>query len=833
MKYNRIRKTLSFVLACAMVVCLSASAGVTAKVNAEEKPGDKAKYVGDVFIAYGKTEDEAKKWLTKNGWEPVDGDFNAGKASYWDNSDFHDENVAAVMGISRTDNKNEAITDMAVMNMKGGYSLPAYEDLVNQKKAEINEFINQFMVVIKEFRQNCAGRGTEFGQKRASLARSILDKFYDGDPNDASALHDTGDTLGSLFLDKTMQEENKNGLDLEQLMLESSGPAMLAVETFLALGADAGQETWLERAGSLTGDQLSENLPKYVPEAAGQDVPPSAVSTYLYQHYGDTAVALSEQWDDIHDTMLWYEHYNDEHGLWQEDGEDDQDYTSRIEEYFADLKKTAEDKDAAEAEQSKHANARIIYSNLYEVGYEGEWGETLGDFFNPADGTDYSLDADNFLPLAAGLSPGQKAAIDFLSLNMLLLIGFGNEEAFDAALPDITELFGDKTEISIYAGVNREAFRGGVAITNEALMEEHAGRGSAYNQIWDHTGYVAISSYIAAAISVPMIIAGAVMKAKGFNYAGFCAEDIKTLKNGLKVANDNITKYTRIVNRAKVNPFTGELSPGARQAKVLLSVNENDKKLAEAELARANNSKVPTKMGVAGRWMLGIGGAILVGAAVVKGVQMYKYYQRKMTPIPLMIVDESDIVTYLTDQDGNPILDDRGNQKKNIDFNTYEYYAAVKCNRPEVGEIGDWQDGVKEYKTAGCYDVADLNADMGQEWLALYTAYSKNKGNPILADSLKVQYGSSSMPKGCTKGLHLFTYTNALDLGDTAWAFNNKKKGVYFFWDEDANAFQTEETASAFSGGHLALAGLGGLIVGIAAAVLVQRPHRKKEENEA
>ena len=52
-----------------------------------------------------------------------------------------------------------------------------------------------------------------------------------------------------------------------------------------------------------------------------------------------------------------------------------------------------------------------------------------------------------------------------------------------------------------------------------------------------------------------------------------------------------------------------------------------------------------------------------------------------------MIVDESDIVTYLTDDNGNPVLDEKGNQKKTIDFNTYEYYASVKCNRPDVGGL--------------------------------------------------------------------------------------------------------------------------------------------------
>ena len=204
-----------------------------------------------------------------------------------------------------------------------------------------------------------------------------------------------------------------------------------------------------------------------------------------------------------------------------------------------------------------------------------------------------------------------------------------------------------------------------------------------------------------------------------------------------------------------------------------------------------------------------------------------------MTPIPRMIADEADTVTYLTDDAGKPILDESGNQKKNIEFNTYEYYEAVQCNRPEVGEIGDWQSGVEEYKDNNCFDLADLNADMGQEWIALYTAKSENKGYPILADSLTLQYGSDKMPEGCTKELHLFTYTNAVDLGDTAWAFNNAKEGVYFFWDEDTAAFPSQSTASTFGGGKLALAGLGGLLVGALGAAFVLKPRKKKEEQAA
>ena len=814
MKINWIKKAWSFVLAGAMVVCLASAAAPPARVYAEES-GDGGKYVSDVFISYGKSEEKAAKWLTDNGWEPVKGDFNAGKASFFDDNKIQDQNVAAVMGIKRTNDKNNAVTDMAVMNMKGGYSIPDYENLLAEKKAEIGEFINNFKVVIEEYRSNLNSEDNKFGKTRAKLAHDMLNKFYDGDPDDEAAVNDTGKSLGDLFAEKTRQEGNDTGGDLEQIMLESSGPAMLVIETFLALGADDAEDTWLERASGLTGDELSENLPRYVPEAEGQDIPPSAVSQYLGQQYGDTAMLLCDQWQDVHDEMVWFEGYNEENGLWPEDNEDDDTYKERLDSHFKAL--TEEDETAGKAEMSRHGMAKALYYNLYEIPYAGDWGETLGDFFNPAEDDDYSSDSDAFLPLAAALSEGQRASLDFLSLQTLLLIGFGDEAAFELALPDINELFGDATEMSVYTGVNRAAFRGGVAITSEALMEQNAGKGNAFNQIWDNTGIVAVTSYAAAALSVTMIIAGGVMAAKGYEYVGYTFEQVQDVK-------DLVVYYK---NRVAEMTEAGESAANIAEEQASLTTYET-------KLQKMESTKVTTSMGTAGRWMLGIGGAILVGAAIVKAVQMYKYYQRDMTPIPRMIVDESDIVTYLTDDNGNPILDEKGNQKKNIDFKTYEYYTAVKCNRPEVGEIGDWQDGVSDYKDPEyyCFDIADLNADMGQEWIALYTVKSQDKGDPILADSLTLQYGSNKAPKGCTKGLHLFTYTNAVDLGDTAWAFNNDKKGVYFFWDEDTNAFAAA-AASAFGAGQLALAGFGGLILGILGATLVLTKKRRKDEPEA
>ena len=807
MKFGLVRKAISVVLAGVMALGLTAASAMPTAVWAEEEGG--GKYVSDVFIAYGKTEDKAAKWLKDNGWEPVKGDFNAGKASFFDNNKLQDQNVAAVMGIKRTDDKNDAITDMAVMNMTGGYSIPDYEELLKQKKAEIDEYINHFMVVIEEYRANYNNEGSEFGKKRADLAYELLNKFIDGDPADIYAVNDTGEKLGKLLLDKTRQEGNEKGADLQQIILESSGPAVLAVESLLALGTDTGEETWIQRASGLTGDELAENLAKYAPEAEGRDVALSEVPMYLNERYGDAAAVLADQWSAIHEEMLWYETYNEENGLWQGEDEDDEAYTDRLTTYFDDLKNQDEDKYNEDCQ--RYNTDAIIYNRLYEVPYEGDWGETMGDFFNPAGGEEY-MDPDYFLPMAAALSDGQRAGLEFLSLQTLLLIGLGSEEGLDYIKPDLKDVLSDDLkEMDVYTGVNRGAFRSGVAITSEALMEQNAGRGQAYDQLWGNDGIVAITSYAAGAIGLITLATGAFFSAKKAIFAS-PPGIIKNLEGKAQSAYSKVEawNHTRDVGvSAKENPYMTDFNQ------------------AQQDLNKARGYNVST----AGRWMMGIGGAILIGAAVVKGVQMWKYYQRTMKPIPRMIVDESDIVTYLTDDSGKPLLDDKGNQKKNIDFNTYEYYTAVKCNRPDVGEIGDWQDGVKEYKNEDhyCFDIADLNADMGQEWIALYTVRSSNKGDPILADSLTLKYGKDEMPDGCTVGLHLFTYTNAVDLGDTAWAFNNAKKGVRFYWDVDEGAFAAE-TGSAFTGGHLALAAIGGLILGIAGATLVLKRRKKREE---
>ncbi|WP_407386038.1 hypothetical protein [Ruminococcus sp.] len=777
--------------------------------------GNSGKYLKDVFIAYGEKRSDADNWLTDNGWEII-GDLNDGKTS--NAPGFH--NAVAVMGIKRTDDVTEAITDMATMNMSGGYSFDDYESLVKQKRADITEFINTFVPVLNEYRDNYNGKGSESGKKRAQMAHDILNKFYDGDPEGEYAVNDTGKPLGDLFLNKTKTElgddaynalsaeEKRNTADLEQIILESTGPAVSIIKQALALATDTAEDSWLDRLSGLTGDELVDRIAEFAPEAEGQDLAPSAAMNLLASHFEDYSKRLAGQWSSVREDILWFEKYCNDNNLRQEDGEDSKAYSAKIEKFFNDLQ--TEDQDRYLAEKDRFSNVRAYYYRIKQVSYSGDWGETLLDFFRPADEeADYREEYSYFAPLAAALSNGQRAALEFLSLSTLLRLGMNSKDVIKADLPSVDSLFESEDgkalgSISIYSGMNRAIFRKGVALTSDAQMQKSLGK-DPYDRLWDEGGFVDIASYATLGAGAFTMITGAITYLSSFADATDYIKFIKTgrhfkltsIKGFFHSAKSVLKAPTKIHN--KIMGYLDTLDP--------------DEHPAVEKIIGAHT---------AGKWLMGIGGAIMVMAAAIKGVQIYKYYNRTFTAIPTMIVDEADIVTYTTDS--------KGNQVKNIEFDQFAYYEVVKCNRQEVGIHTNAQDGVDKYKEWGCGDAADLNADIGKQWLAMYVNRSQEKGSPILADSLTIQKKNDTMPSDCNGNLHMFTFKNAVKIDDTTYSYRDDNEGMYLFWKGDEKA--ASATASTFSGGYLALVGIGGLALGILGTTLVLLPKLKKKKEE-
>ncbi|MBR2402676.1 MAG: hypothetical protein IKB01_07910, partial [Lachnospiraceae bacterium] len=74
-----------------------------------------SKYIKEVRVSYGETEEEAKSWLKQNGYTVLEQNLNAGTGKN-----------CVYLGYKTTTNVKEAITDISIMDMKGGYSFGAY-----------------------------------------------------------------------------------------------------------------------------------------------------------------------------------------------------------------------------------------------------------------------------------------------------------------------------------------------------------------------------------------------------------------------------------------------------------------------------------------------------------------------------------------------------------------------------------------------------------------------------------------------------------------------------------------------------------------------------------
>ena len=837
MKRKLSTKIISVVLAFVMCITTPASA-----VYAAENSKDK--YISDVYIAYGSSEEEAKKWLTDNGWEPVGSDLNKGNTSKA--SGYKD--VASVMGIKRTNDPNKAVTDMAVMNMMGGYSFDDYKTILEEKKTDINEFIRTFIPVLEEYRANFNGEGSEGGKKRAQYAHDLLNKLYDGGNGDEYAVNDTGLPLGDLFLSKTKAEytdeeyaalsedEKKKTADLQQIILESTGPAVMFVEQALSLATDKAKSSWLDRAKNLTGTALIKNIGTVIPSLKGKKLTASQAIQQLNAHFEDYAKILQENYNGLREDIIWFEQYSEDNSLRYQADETEEEYNKRVQAYFDNLKEISETR--YDEESARYATVTSYYTVLKDVDYAGAWGDKLYDFFRDEAQTGCGAKLNNFLPLSASLSSGQRAAMEFLSLPTLIKLGSKSDDVMKAEFPSISSVFKDSEtgkeleNISVYSGMNRAIFREGVALTSQALMRKNGGD-DPYEELWGEGGTVDIIFYSALATSIVTIAAGLALHIRAVR----AIEAYNDAKNAIQLLmaphETSVVIFERAITESLAElRLSGEIfvKRGPEAAKeyiehYLANLEYQESALAESQEFvnkfenQINNLNKPT-MTTLGRWVMGVGGVLLLASAALKFYQMSQFYNRTFTRIPLYIVHEDDIVKYDVDGEGNVV--------KTIDIDQYVYYEVVKCNRQAVGINKKAQTGVSDYASWGCGDAADLKCDIGKQWLALYVNKSREKGDPILADSIVVQYETGTMPEDCTGCLHAFTYTNAMDIGSDAYSYRNDKKGIYLFWKSDADAFM--QTASTFNKGYLALAAFGGLAVGIVVKTVELYPKRKKNK---
>ena len=654
-------------------------------------------------------------------------------------------------------------------------------------------------------------------------------------------------------------------LDLECALMQGNADVVLLVERLVSMAADPQPTTWLERLSALGPDGLASTNVDQRPTDAAQEMTAAyqdtakavakeweSLRSLLLDH--EATVAKDEAGQAPSDGTGTSDI--------AADGGDVEDPGYEVPELEAADAGEVGVKDADEPELSVDNAEQIVESiagnmqatseladqaveslaaSLYWYLKSLPYGEgTLYDLFaRPVE--DVSANGYEALyPLASVLTPGQVAGLEFLSLTTMAVNGVASGEAFEAMGPGCAGIVDGlgSNDVSIYANVNRELFSDKVALTSEALRRGEVG--SAWDDLLSLRNFM-ILSWVGTAISgvaalatarraaalaqelVPINNRIAALRQTSRNlrqtsaslydllwlheYIHYDAMHIMKVEtvSGLEAAEElpnlvGAAHKVTITHRVK----TGEVFVQTRYFDAATSgLNENmagmygevDARYQLDELARKNELKADKMMresngirsrasrtNVAKYVTSGLFVLLAVASITLTAIDVYNYYHVKMTPVPKYIVDAVDITSKAEDGTTTVLRNDSA------------YYQAVRTDSRREGDT-----------LTAMEDYADLNGDAGKGWLALYSNASSAKA-PILASSMKVVTGTSSVPTGYESSIHEFGSASAANLTDMRYSYNDDANGVYAYFKREVGA---PVTASAIA--RINVSAVGGL----------------------
>ena len=704
-----------------------------------------------------------------------------------------------ILGYKTTKKRAEAITDLALMNMRGGYSVAEYEVLMEtQMKTQILPFIENFQVAIDEYRENY-NSNIKANKQRAGYIHDILNKLTDDDtgkPLGDLLLNETKQEMGDEAYEKLLDKDKKFHADLATIIAQSNGKATLLMENLLTRAADTEEDTWIERFVDLTYEDLIEQT----------GLPPSEAKKAVAKAYDDDANKLLSMWNTFREQLLNADNAADELENYEEANE---------EEINKKIEAIDENSDAAEIEEALEAvgeaqeKALDLTNNISDIAAAAllsayEYGEgTLYDFFTQP----YETVADDITmlyPIVAAMSEGQRAGYDFIALREFVLICDQSKDYDDEELDKLEET-------SIYAGVDRSIYeKGGVALTSDSLRQEAALNEESIDS-WPFDKITNIFLAISAASC-----AGVILSIASLPIGKLIDAVRKPLFNAAQAAAVRELPMARNAFNSAVRNFESVQQQFAAGTQEYIDYQNL---LTEATRHYAKTSVNSTKMfqpcvNSTAVKFFAIGFTVI--AVIFSGISVYmayqdlkEYYNVDFTPIPHYMIDEKDLIGY----------NSRG--EKVVLKNQSAYYKAVECNRKE---------GDEKYDMLGT--CADMNGDVGAQWLALYAAKNEAE-NPILADSFKVVVSDDKVPADYETGIHMFGSSSAFNLNNSLYDWNQDAASVYVYFQRDNSVKAPTNTGANFTAGTLALTGGAGIVLGAVIAVLSMNLSRKRKDNKA
>ena len=790
-------------------------------VRSEAAEKSTVKYIKEfkLFIKKEGGLEDARNWCksqTDGDWHVVESDLNAGTDGTFSKP------VGVFMCYCTTENPKEAVRDIAVMNEKGNYSEAAYEEILKSQRDAYKDLVKDLKIQVKNYQDNL-----KKNVKTAVEVRDLLNEYKEDD---------SGKLLGDLLAGLDLEQETD--IDkLTDILLQANGQVVLYIQQQLTLASESGSRSWLDRM-----EQVGSYDKFYAKVKTAFNGDDSLAKKNMDVNYKEKAVVIEDSWDELKSHFENINKYEEKSGV-----------ASMSEEQFKEWRKN----NLNSIEGATYEQEIALAGNLAKYKYEGK---TLLDFFNQDKSEISEKNLCKLYPMVACLQDGQFAGIDS-TVNLYSLIN----QAFSATLlndydkgrlkeakdemnaAEKKELKESQKQLenmldnqkkgevkSVYEGVDREVFNGGVAVTSDALVYSKGTETKWYEGYCNNdTANFAVAAGIMTGIIATVF---------------FRASEETLRENVIKSVIRNIydREYEQAGNfNAELNKLIPEVEfwgdeRFASFEQIQIKLNELAKTNEDIKAGMESITKQAYKESTGLRVLRGltIGLSIVLILVTVADIavnvyHLYQYYNREHLPIPKNMIDMS------------------------VDENKETAYVTYKSVRDNSGNPGD------------------LNGGSSKQWLALYQTRDKRAGEPIAAPEsgypITVLYGETStrsdyLPLYMFGTVHVAQNLTFAD-GDAGYSFEDKKGGTYLYFmryygetTEEGTKEETKEetvsetssdsasgntvdvanaekgedqTATALSTGTITLIGIGSVVFIALIVFLILNSRKKKSGIEA
>ena len=725
----------------------------------------KEEYLSDLRLIYADNYDEAKEILAETDFDDykiLNANLNkdTGKSGVW-------------LAYQTTTNIDDAITDISVMQMNGGYQEGNYQAMIQQSYAEYLEFGENYLSAIEYFK-----KGYDAGNYLSEIAFRQLN-FYNVVTEGIDEIPSfEGERLGDIFIDGI------DVADLATMFMEGNSYALDNIRSLLAMGVSYNEDgkTYLEHV-AIEAEKYSADK-----------------TIYDNEDYKDIAGSIASAISAFKAMFEEYEAYESELNY------EDEELTDLEIEYM-----------------------EYMYIAKLMRGTNYLNGKTLYQFF-----MDYQINKEDYseiYPLVAALNEGQLAMTKVKHYYDVVRYSSSikSSEALDEELAAAEEKYGDNP-FNVYAGVDRTIYRDTFALTSEAYranafteegLAAYLGRDELINatmNIVGVTGIAVLSLTGAFHISEKVALNRVMDKFYEQGNRYFNA-------NFIKNSNNKSVTYTQFLDEIfeeyNIPGYDGvDLSKYAAQQKLdiiediinkdpdffptfdkekIFAVKEkwaniqvHDPVIKSAkEAADSAQEHYAYSTSDLGTFYL-IGGIFTLISAIRLGIEIYNYYHPTYDDIPTAMVDLIDTV----------------------DGDRYIKYDVVYEAETKDGDLV----------------AADLNAFQANRWNAMYYTKSYEAGKPLLADEFVVS-NTSNVPGEKHMPVHRFGEVVCYNLNK--YNFNDDTS-IYLSIKQSDNqksavADVPEIIGSVFSAGKVVISCVIGIGVGVGGTVATKELIKKKK----